>query len=64
MNIRNLKLRFNTVNPNAARITENDKKTFIASIRDVIALDAAVVTSAGNINVSTCLLRQAALIDN
>ena len=45
------------MDPNSPHITEHDKKTFIEGIRNVIDLDAAVVTSAGNINVSFCFVR-------
>jgi len=56
MDIGNLESRFHPVDPNAPGITENDRTMFIAAMRDVIALDAVLVTSSGNINVSPCFL--------
>ena len=44
-------------------VTENDETALIASIREVIDLDAAVVVASGNINVSLCFLRPATVID-
>ena len=63
MNIGNVELRFNPVDPNSIKITENDRNTFIAGIKDVIDLDAVLVTSSGNINVSPCFLLLATVVD-
>ena len=56
MNIGNLELTFNPVDPNG--MTENDRTTFIEGVRDVIELDAVLVAASGNTNVSPYFLRQ------
>ena len=40
----------------AGLLTEEDKTTYTASLREVIELDAVVVTASGNIDVSPCFL--------
>ena len=54
---------FKPVDPNAFGVTEDDKNTYIAGVRDVIDLDAVLVTSSANITVSPCFLRPARVID-
>ena len=61
MIVENLKLTFDPVD--SIEVTENDETALIASIREVIDLDAAVVVSSGNIDVSLCFLRPATVID-
>jgi len=50
LNIENLELMFNPVSKNQA--SENLRIAYEAALRDVIALDAAVIVSSGNIEVS------------
>ena len=40
-------------------MTEEDKATYIESLRDVTDLDVVVVASSGNITVSLCFLQAA-----
>ena len=44
-------------------MTEDDKTTYIAGLRDVMDLDVVVVAASGNISVSSCFLRPATMID-
>ena len=50
----NLELTFNPVRPND--LTVEDRTTYVAGLRDVIASDAVVIAASGNINVSPCFL--------
>jgi hypothetical protein len=50
LNIENLELMFNPVS--AWQASENLRITYEAGVRDVIALDVAVIVSSGNIEVS------------
>jgi len=52
LNIGDLELMFIPAYP--AAMTEDDKATYIISIGEVIALDAVVIASSGNITVSHC----------
>jgi len=52
---RDLELTFNT-KCLANRVTENDRNAYTASIRDLIDLDAVVVVSSSNRNVSPYFL--------
>ena len=47
---RNLELTYDPVNAN--RISEDDRNTYIAGMRDLIDLDAVLIVSSGNRNVS------------
>jgi len=61
LTVENLKLTFDPAD--ATRFSENGETALFASMREVIDLDAAVVVSSGNINVSLCFLRPATVID-
>ena len=50
LNLRSLELTFNPVNPRL--ISENDLNTYIDGIRELISLDAVLVTASANIDVS------------
>ncbi len=63
MNIGNLELTFNPVDPNAFGITENDRTAYADGVRDVIDLDAVLVASSANIYVSPCFFQPATEID-
>ena len=43
--------------------SENDRETYVASIRELIELDAVLVVSSGNIRVSPCFLQPTTMID-
>jgi len=57
---RNPELTFNPVNPNF--ISEDDRTTFHASVKDVIDLDAVVVVSSSNRSVSPSFLQRATVV--
>ena len=61
MTVENLKLTFDPAD--STQFTENDETALFAGIREVIDLDAPVVVSSGNINVSLCFLQPATVID-
>ena len=61
MTVENLKLTFDPVD--AIEVPENAETALMASMREVIDLDAAVVVSSGNIDVSLCFLRSATVMD-
>jgi len=61
LTVENLKLTFDPVE--SIYVPENDETALFASIREVIELDAPVVVSSGNIDVSLWFLRPATVID-
>jgi len=61
LNIGNLELIFNPVNP--SDLTEDDKATYIAGMREVIELDAVLVAASANRSVSLCFFQPAIVID-
>jgi len=44
------------------RLTEDDRITYAACVRDMIDLDAVVVVASGNVGVSPCFLLPAILV--
>ena len=61
MTVENLKLTFDPVD--ATSFSEIGEAALFTSMREVIDLDAPVVVSSGNIDVSLCFLRPATVID-